>query len=481
MNGKKLRITLVTAVATVAVMVLAACGGTNGNTPVVSSMATVNLHVSDPTTCAAPAGPYSHVYVTITDVLVSTSATAGASDSGWVDLTPTLKGAPVQVDLLGVANNQCFLASLGDNLQLQPGSYQQIRVILQDNSASSKPVENQCGNASNCVVFNGAMSPLQLSSESQTGIKIPSGQIAGGNFTLAAGQTKDLDVDFDACASIVQQGNGQFRLKPVLHAGEVSTTSVSINGKIVDKSTSAAIPNLKAIVALEQKDSTTGIDRPVMETLAAADGTFVFCPVPAGSYDVMIVALNTTANIAYGPTLVTGVQPGNTVGTVALVAQGGSGTSQGLATISGSVTTAANGAGVPRDVTVSALQTASIGGSNLQVTVPAIQVSSTTATFAVTVTTAAGTCTPAASDCATYSLQVPAQGVSVGAFNASGITFSAPSAAPTNYSVLGEASQNGASVCSPSSITITTNSNNQSLTVSGGVMTTAAPMNFTGC
>jgi hypothetical protein len=51
---------------------------------------------------------------------------------------------------------------------------------------------------------------------------------------VAAGQTEDLDIDFDACASIVVEGNGQYRLKPVLHAGEVSVTSSSINGTIVD-------------------------------------------------------------------------------------------------------------------------------------------------------------------------------------------------------------------------------------------------------
>jgi hypothetical protein len=36
---------------------------------------------------------------------------------------------------------------------------------------------------------------LQLSSESTTGIKIPSGQIAGGDFTVASGETKDLNID----------------------------------------------------------------------------------------------------------------------------------------------------------------------------------------------------------------------------------------------------------------------------------------------
>jgi len=57
--------------------------------------------------------------------------------------------------------------------------------------------------------------PLQLSSESKTGIKIPSGQIAGGDFTVGSGEDKDLNIDFNACASVVVQGNGQYRLKPV--------------------------------------------------------------------------------------------------------------------------------------------------------------------------------------------------------------------------------------------------------------------------
>src|SRR5258708_29652934 len=94
--------------------------------------------------------------------------------------------------------------------------------------------------------------PLLLSGESQTGIKIPSGQIAGGQFTVTAGQTEDLDIDFNACASIVSEGNGQFRLKPVLHSGEVSLTSSSINGKIVDSPTAQPISGGNTVVALQQ-------------------------------------------------------------------------------------------------------------------------------------------------------------------------------------------------------------------------------------
>jgi hypothetical protein len=79
-----------------------------------AKMANVQVTLSDPATCASPQGPFSHIYVTVTDVLIHQSSTASDNDPGWVDLTPNLKSNPVQVDLLGAAN-QCFLAQLGSN------------------------------------------------------------------------------------------------------------------------------------------------------------------------------------------------------------------------------------------------------------------------------------------------------------------------------------------------------------------------------
>src|SRR5437762_13378488 len=94
---------------------------------------------------------------------------------------------------------------------------------------------------------------LQLSSETQTGIKIPSGQIAGGSFTVGSGQTKDLNIDFDACASVVVQGNGQYRLKPVLHAREVSLQSASSSlSRTINNGSAAPIVGGNPIVAIEQ-------------------------------------------------------------------------------------------------------------------------------------------------------------------------------------------------------------------------------------
>jgi hypothetical protein len=221
----------------------------------------VNTSVSDPPTCSAPSGPYSHVFVTVTDVKIHSSSNAGANDSGWIDLTPDLKNSPKQVDLLAQASTECFLAMLGSKKEIQAGTYQQIRVFLAPDNTSISA--NQCssapGNPANCVALaaDNSVHALQLASEAQSGLKIPSGQIAGGKFTIGSGETKDLDIDFNACASIVVTGNGQFTLKPVLHAGEVGTSS-AINGTVIDSVTGIPVVGGTTVVALEQKDANGG-------------------------------------------------------------------------------------------------------------------------------------------------------------------------------------------------------------------------------
>src|SRR5579863_1576389 len=283
---------------------LNSCSSNNTASNAANAAAMVNVRVSDPATCSGPQGAFSHIYVTITDVQINTSATAGSNDSGWIDLTPSLSAAPQQVDLLGQANNQCFLATLGDTLALQPGTYQQIRIMLASNSTVVS--NNVCGSTANCVMLSASPNtaqPLLLSSESQTGIKISAGQISGGQFVIVAGETKDLDIDFDACASIVTEGNGQFRLKPVLHAGEVTLTSSSINGMVVDSVTNQAIAGGTTVVALEQNDG-SGIDRVVMETVTDSSGVFSFCPVAAGTYDIVIASVSGT-QVSYAATVIT--------------------------------------------------------------------------------------------------------------------------------------------------------------------------------
>jgi Domain of unknown function (DUF4382) len=462
----------------VAAAVVVACS--NSSSPSMGSgMSTVNVMLSDPATCQAPTGPYAHVYVSISDVQANVSSTAGPTDSGWVNLTPNLT-KPVQVDLLGQANPQCFLASLGDTQELQAGTYQQIRVILAGNSTNNIP-GNMCGSAANCVVLtsDSSVHTLQLSSEAQTGIKIPSGQIASGGFTIGAGQTKDLDINFLTCESIVTEGNGEYRLKPVLYAGEVSTTSTSINGTILDKLTGQPIASPGTVlVAAEQKDS-NGVDRVIMSTLAGADGSFVFCPLPTGSYDVVVVGVRNDG-VLYAPSIVTGVATGSTTGTINLYLPTTTATSS--ASLTGMVTSQnSTMAGTIADVQLSALETAN---SNTY-TIP-LPTTSTQSAATLAVETAASTATltcPNGTDCVDYALTVPSEGPYMGAWTSGGVTL-AQSAPLASYSVDGIATVpisvptlGGQSDCSPPEITSTVNA----LTGSGPYTVSVPTLAFVQC
>jgi hypothetical protein len=351
------------------IALLTACSGSSSQTGL------VNTAISDPGTCKAPTGPYSAVWVTVTDVQIHNS-----SSGQWVDLTPGM--APTQVNLLNEPDTECFLAMLGSATELQAGTYEQIRINLADTNDNSIKLQaaNQCGPAAllNCIVTGtgnaAVLSPLLLSSEDKNGIKIPSGQIAGGNFTIAAGQTKDLDIDFNACASIVVEGTGQYRLKPVLHAGEVSLNS-AINGKVVDAGNgNLPIDGGTTVVALEQREGNT--DRVLLSTTTDVNGNFALCPVPLGTFDLVAVAIN-KSGVVYAATVLTSIQAGTVVGNVPLYPEKTANT--GPATITGSVTTTGSG----EDVLVSALEQVSIGGNPpFNVTVPSV--SPAAATFTLT-------------------------------------------------------------------------------------------------
>jgi hypothetical protein len=389
----------------VAGIVVAGCGGGSSSS---SQSAFVNLSVSDPPTCSAPNGPFSHVFVTVTDVQIHTSSNAGPNDPGFVDLTPNLKNSPHQVDLLAQASAECFLAMLGSKVEIPAGTYQQIRIFL---AADGTSIEgNQCtAGAANCVVLtsDGTVHDLKLAGEAKSGLKIPSGQIAGGNFTIASGQTKDLDIDFNACASIVDTGGEQFILKPVLHAGEVGLSS-AINGNVIDGSTGKAVVGGTTVVALEQKDS-SGVDRVIMSTLADVNGNFAFCPVPMGTFDVVIAAVNGTG-VFYAPSVTTGVQNSTAVGQITLTPEPSTG-STGPASLTGVVQTAGASGAVSETVTLSALETVSINGSNELVTIPLAQQSLAT----INVTTASGASCAAGTDCFSFTLAVPGVNAFVGA------------------------------------------------------------------
>ncbi len=455
-------------------LLISLSGCSSGSTPT-QNAATVQVTMSDPATCSGPQGVYSNVFITVTDVKAHTNPSAGPNDSGWIDLTPNLQGAPMQIDLLSAADSTCVLARLGSVSQLPPGNYQQIRIFLLDNSqASALQGPNGCApqlNAVNCVVLqsDGSKHALQLSSEARTGLKIPSGQIAGGQFTVPSGQAVDINVNIDVntCSSIIVQGNGVYRLKPVLHAGQLSTTNSSIKGIVLDNQGNP-ITGGKVIVALEQAgpacsgSCTSGnapIDRIIMEVVPDSGGNFTFCPVPPGTYDVVAAATGASGGnpVAYAATVTTGVGPGTNIGTIKLIPQPTTlqNPSTAPATIKGTTTTSP--ANVAEVVSVSPLQSFGTGLFTLPLTVGA----STTAS----VTTSSGT--------GTYNVSVPAMNPSVGPVNGPYVqdTQTTPSytidAIPT--------------ACTPSEAQTNTLTTNSPLTVTPGVESDASSIAFTNC
>ncbi len=406
---------------------LISCGG-GGDGGGGASTGTVTTSITDPPTCKSPTGPFDAVWVTITRVRAHTSSDAGSNDGGWVDFVD-LRSNPRQINLLDFPSTDCLLTELGSTSGIPVGKYQQIRLYLLSNSASPNetavPSPNKCsGYGYNCVVVTEgevtSTKTLLLSSQANTGIKIPPGQIKGGGLTVVAGQTVDLNIDFDACSSIVQLGKGEYRLKPTLRAAEVSVNTNAISGRVIDFITKDPIPN--AIVALETRD-TEGISRISAQKLTGTNGGFIFCPLPSAtaSYDIVAVAPG------YNATVTLQVPIGQ-MGDIPLRQENGGTLS---ATISGQVTTANSLGATPANVRFSALQLVPSTAGSLWVTIPLpAQSISNVITAATTQTLVA---CPAGTDCADYSLSVPAGNPWVGVFSAPPITYTKVPAATIMY------------------------------------------------
>jgi len=467
------------------------CGG-GYSSKQTSGTGMIQVSLSDPPSCTPPNGQFAHVFITVRSVQIHLSATAGDNDPGWQEIAPQLANAPMQIDLFAPAQTNCILAQLG-SASLPVGSYQQIRLLLLSNSpaaGAAVPANNACaGNGFNCVeLSDNSIHELQLSSQENTGLKIPPGQIVGGPINVAAGQSVDLNIDFNACASIVREGNGTFRLKPALTAGQVSQNNSGIGGQIIDAVSKAPI-NGNVLVAIEQPDA-NGVDRIMMETSADSSGNFRFCPLPTGTFDIVVVAVG-PANLPYNATTVLNVPNGTNLGAIPLQPET---SATAPATLEGFVTATTGSAAASVDVSMSALQSVSFGSPAVmrQVTIPLEAIQATQSTSAVASTglislTSNATCpagAPANTNCAQYTLVVPASNPSVGVFSSSGITFSAPAPAPVPFTVDARAAMpnsGGVADCSPSEIMTTTDINNATLVVTPATVTMVARSDFKGC
>jgi len=483
-------ILLFSLVVALGVAAIVSCGGSTQ--PTAATTGTANVSMTDPATCTFA---FSKVYVTVTKVTANINGNAGPSDSGWqtlIDLTQS----PMQVDLLSLANSNtiCLLKSLGASGPLPAGKYQQIRLYLLDNSTPSNS-SNACGpngsNGWNCVITGSGPAELQLPSQVQTGIKIPSTNITSGGLTITAGQSVDLNIDFQSCASIVQEGNGMYRLKPVLFAGEVTQNMNSISGQVVvgDSSGQPVLtsgqptPIAGATVLFEQPSG--GVEVVKDSTTTDSNGNFFVCPLPGGgNYDIVVAAQTGTLGVAsttYNPTVAFNVPLGTKLSQIPLAPEAVSAMpAGGAATIAGQVDTApAIAEAVMLTPTMSLIPS---GGSATSVVIPVFTVNGTALLAtgqppSVTTTSTPSPSTPvcaAGSDCYNFSLAVPASNATVGTFSNGAITYGGPSAGSITYSLTADSAGCTAGTATASSIVVTPDNTTT-------LSTSPSPLSLSGC
>jgi hypothetical protein len=427
-SGSSWKFVLVLFLLTAASLILVSCSDfTISGTLPTPGASKVTVVVSDPATCLSPNGPYSHVYLTIADIRANASDAAAPGDSGWVDLTPNLSGAPMQVDLLGTPDANCLLATLGENPDVTPGTFKQFQVILAANAATV--AVNACGSSASCVVLasDSSVHALDISDEATTGILISPKQIVGAELTVVANRANTLDINFLACESIVHDENGSYRLRPVVNAGDVRSSSHSLRGNVLDGGTGQPVKG-SVMVALERPDG-SGVDRVMWATLAEADGSFIFCPIAFGAYDMVIVGTGSDGTF-YEPSVLRYIPAGTkNIGSVKLYPLMPA--SASFATLAGKIGSQTNShAGIVLDVKVSVLEHA---GDIPYFTVPMSPTSDQSSATENVVTappTGALTC-PAKMYCADYSIQVPAGSINLANFQKDRTHLSSNATLPT--------------------------------------------------
>lgn len=214
-------------------------------------------------------GPYNAVYIDLRSVEIT----------GGDNKTVVLNVNPGIYNLLNFSNGVDTLIATGN---LNDANVQQIRLILGPN---------------NSVVVNNISYPLKTPSAEQSGLKL------NVNHTLQAGILYSVLLDFDANKSIVETGNGDYILKPVIRTVEAAISG-SIKGNITP------IGTLAFVTALSSTNIT-------YTAAVNAAGNFQLVGVPAGTYTVTVTpALPLNPVSKTNVTVTTGNV--NNIGTIAL-------------------------------------------------------------------------------------------------------------------------------------------------------------------
>ena len=201
-------------------------------------------------------GTYSAVNITISRIKVHL---AGEDKGEWIEWT--LDGE-TEYNLIELENVSVLLSEG----QLEPGKYTQIRLFI------TNP---------NILLYESEeVITLVIPSADQTGIKLIH------PFEIIEGEITELTIDFDAEKSVVETGNGDYKLKPVIKVtsetysvGDLFEYPGSISGSVVDSENGLPISEATVSVNLSSSEYifTTSI-------VTEQDGLFFIEQLPVGTY-----------------------------------------------------------------------------------------------------------------------------------------------------------------------------------------------------
>jgi hypothetical protein len=208
-------------------------------------------------------GPYSAVNINLQGIEIKGN---GAQNGVMLNVNQGM------YNLLNFSNGLDTLIATGE---LNMTKVSQIRLIL---------------GPGNNVVKNGVTYPLATPSAEESGLKLQVHQ------NLEAGVAYYVLLDFDANQSIVDQGNGQYSLKPVIRTVE-SALSGSIKGKI-NPAVACFVTAVSGGVSYSSQVNANG--EFIIPGLPA--GTYVLTVTPIAPYSQttinnVIVTIGTTTNV----------------------------------------------------------------------------------------------------------------------------------------------------------------------------------------
>jgi hypothetical protein len=250
---------------------------------VVPGKGTLKIYLTD-----AP-GDYKEVNINISKIEghIAGDGEEGEDKGSWKVLKEWTEG--LLVDLIKLEDVSILLASL----ELESNKYTQLRLFLMDGKEDAWIVIEGSGGPEEPT----STVPLEIPSVYQTGIKL------NRPFDIVAGSITKLTIDFDAKKSVIETGNGKYKMKPVIHvtsetysegeelpdglgsvSGSVSYYGYDSEGlELILVGIGGANIELTGGVYIFENTTTTSED-------PDPEGNFVLNNVPAGSYTLNVYA-----------------------------------------------------------------------------------------------------------------------------------------------------------------------------------------------